>query len=383
MRYIALILALIVSSAFAGKSPRIPKTTKVQDYIDFKDDLDFANMKLAIQRNLSYFNSADLTVSFQFGQDIYTRKDLKETLEAFLILVEQAQICLKKKPHTDCYGDFSKSINAEFNVYRPNPLSWEQGYKTNQSLFTAYYSPDFTGSRTKTDVFKYPVYKLPQSSKLRSLSRDAIDFEKKLAGKNLELMYVKEGLYDIWLLHVEGGGRVKIHNPDGSVENTYLSYAGSNKQSFNMLYRYMLDHGMLMPGKAGIEYQRSYMQDHPEDQREILASCPSYIFFKETNHEPLGVKSIILTENRSLASDYRIYKEYGILNFIQAKKFTRTQQQTALRPFSRFFINQDTGGAIKGNARSDLYFGFGRKAELAANNLKILGNQFFLLKKKN
>lgn len=381
MRYLALLLVLCPTILLAGDSARIPTTTKVNEYIDFKDDLDFKNMKLAIKRNKKFFNRADLSVKFKFGNDTYNRKSLRDSQISFEILVDQALECMQSEAKNFCYEQFSKAVNTEFNIYKPSPLTWEQGHKTSQSLFTAYYSPDFIGSRTKTAIYKNPIYKLPKSTKLRSLTRDQIDFEKKLSGKGLELFYVKESLYDIWLLHVEGGGRIHVMNEDGTTSMAYLSYEGSNKRTFKMLYRYMLDHGMLKPGQAGIDHQRAYLKANPQDARKIFASCPSYIFFTESQKEPIGVNDIILTENRSLASDYRIYKEYGILNFIQAKIPVRQNDQIKMKDFSRFFINQDTGGGIKGNARSDLYFGFGRKAELSANNLKVLGNQFFLLKK--
>lgn len=381
MRYLALLLVLLPCISLAGESVRIPTTEKVNEYIDFKDDLDFDNMKLAIKRNMKFFNSANLSVKFKFGKDAYTRKSLKLSLLSFEVLVDQALTCMKSEKREFCYDQFSKSVNTEFNIYKPSPLTWERGYKTSQSLFTGYYSPDFIGSRVKTAIYTNPIYKLPKSTKLRNLTREQIDYENKLAGKGVELFYVKESLYDIWLLHVEGGGRIKVMNEDGTSEMVFLSYEGTNKKPFKMLYRYMLDHGMLKPGYAGIDQQRAYLKANPQDAKRVFVSCPSYVFFSESHKEPLGVNDIVLTENRSLASDYRIYKEYGILNFIQAKMPIKENDQIKMKQFSRFFINQDTGGAIKGNARSDLYFGFGRKAELAASHLKELGNQFFLLKK--
>lgn len=381
MRYLAFTLLILSFGAQAHHTDRIPTTTQVSKYLDFKDDLNFKNMKLAIKRSMVYFNRADLTPSFEFGNVTYTRKDLKDTLTAFEILVDQAIDCMKTTAESVCYDRFSKHVNTEFNVFRPSPLDWERGYSSNKSLFTAYYSPDFIGSKVKTDVYKHAIYKMPEDPKLRASTRVEIDFDNKLAGKGLEICYVKESLYDIWLLHVEGGGRVHLDNGDGTFSKIYLSYAGSNKQSFRMLFRYMLDNGMLKPGQAGIDQQRAYLEANPQDQRKVFASSPSYIYFKESNKEPIGVRNMILTENRSLASDYRIYKEYGILNFVQAKRPMRVNGRVKQVDFSRFFISQDTGGAIKGNARSDLYFGFGPEAELTANNLKVLGDQFFIIKK--
>lgn len=378
MRYILLVLMFTQITTVFGEE-RIPKTEKVNQSIIFEDDLDFENMKLAISRQLKSFS--DLKTEMTFGSDKYKREDLKTTLEYFLTLVKRTQECMELIDRVTCMDQLSLSLNTEFNIYKPIPETSESGYKTGKTLFTAYYSPDMHGSKTQTDKYKYPIYTEPKDVSLKSLTREEIDFEDKLKGKGLELFYVSESLYDIWLLHVEGGGRVQVENEDGTIEKHFLSYQSTNKKTFNMLYKYMIANNMLQAGNAGIDQQRQYLEDHPEDQRVVLSSCPSYVFFKVTDDEPLGVKNIPLTENRSLASDYRKYKEYGILNFIQAKMPTHVDGQIQMLPFSRFFINQDTGGAIKGNARSDLYFGFGKKAEVAASNLKELGNQYFLIKK--
>jgi membrane-bound lytic murein transglycosylase A len=381
MRYWSVLLLIFVTNLWAANPKTLPPMAKVNQSLNFQDDLDFENMQLAIERQLKSFARLDMKAKIKLGAETYERKVLKDGLEHFLILTTKLQNCLKNSNEDACYDDFSRQVNQQFHIYRPLPLSSEQGYATGQTLFTAYYSPDLHASRTKTQVYKNPIYKMPKDPKLKGLSRVEIDFDNKLAGKGLEIFYVKESLFDIWLLHVEGGGRVHVENPDGSVDIVYLSYAGANGLSFKMLYHYMLEQNMVQPGKASIADQRAYLEANPADQRRVFATCPSYIFFYESLKEPVGVQNIILTENRSLATDYRIYKEYGLLNFIQAKRPFREDGVVKMKNFSRFFINQDTGGAIRGNARSDLYFGFGPEAELTANTLKLLGNQYFLIKK--
>ena len=385
MHYVGLLLCLLSFNSFALS--KMAPTKRVYQTIQFSDDLNLKNMVKAIDRQLVSFNSestARLATKFILGTVEYDRKRLKESMVLFKKLVLKTMDCLKTLPEQECYKYLSLDLNNSFNIYKPLPKKTESGYSTGQSLFTSYYSPDFKGSKTKTDIYKYPIYSMPKDEKLRTLSREAIDFDQKLAGKGLELFYVSESLYDIWLLHVEGGGRVQVQNNDGTITNHYLSYAGTNSGKFTMLYRYMKANNMLQDGKTSIAHQRAYLESHPEHRREVFASCPSYIFFKVTKDEPLGVKNIPLTVNRSLATDYRIYQEYGIINFIQTKKPIRldTDGSVSSKKFSRFMINQDTGGAIRGNARSDLYFGFGKKAEFVANHLKYLGMQYFLIKKE-
>jgi hypothetical protein len=157
MHITALLISFLSLNLFANESQRIPKTHKVDEYIDFNDDLDFENMKLAIKRHMVFFNRADLNVSFKFGAEQYSRHDLKNTLVNFEALIDMALECMKNSSKNLCYDQFSKQVNNNFNIYKPVPESWENGFKSNQSLFTAYYSPDFYGSRTKTDVYKNPI----------------------------------------------------------------------------------------------------------------------------------------------------------------------------------------------------------------------------------
>ncbi|MBD64312.1 MAG: hypothetical protein CME62_03845 [Halobacteriovoraceae bacterium] len=372
-----LITTLILTQfALAGKMPALEKMNKDFNY---SDDLDFKNMELAIERHEKSFLSKDLNETLRFGKKTIKRQKLYDTLLAFKALMLETKECFKTVAKDECYKTFNEKMNRSFDAYRPMPLSWEKGYSEKKTHFTAYYSPDFEGSKTQTDVYKYPIYGIPKSAKLRSKTSDQINFGGALKGKGLELFYVKESLYDIWLLHVQGGGRVKVKNKDGSYKKYYLSYAGSNKQKFKFLYHYMKDQGMITNGS--VPDQRAYFEAHPEDQRRILASCPSFIFFKVTTTEPLGTENVPLTEKRSIATDYRRVHEYGILNFIRTQKPVVRGGHRQMQDFSRFFINQDTGGAIKGNARVDMYFGYGKDAERAAYGVNNLGEQYYLLLK--
>lgn len=356
---------------------------KLNQSINFVDDLDFANMNLAIERQLRSLQSRDLTKKILLGSDNYTKADMQRSLVFFQKVVNKAIECLKNDLREICYTNFNTVMNQNFTIYKPVPLEWERGHADDKTLFTAYYSPDLHGKYQPDSVYKHPIYAYPKERHLQRLTREEIDFDKKLAGLGYELVYVKESLYDIWLMHVEGGGRVQVELPDGSIEMRYLSYKASNKQKFTFLYKYMIEAGMLKPGEASVFNQRRYLEENPDRQREVFASSPSYIFFQFTKDEPLGVQNIPLTENRSLATDYRIYKDYGFINFVSAKRPVRQNDRIVMKDFSRFFLNQDTGGAIKGQARCDLYFGYGEYASLVANNLKILGDQYFLMLNSN
>ena len=383
MKNLSIILIILFSFnifASAEESPAMPAFEKVNGPLDYEDDLDFEHVLLAIQRQLKYFDNTDLSSKFKFGQRTLRREHLKNSLLVFRKLIVDAMNCFQISTRSNCLSEFNLEMNGAFEAYRPVPEKWERGYKENKTMFTAYYSPDFEGSYTKTEVYKNPIYAYPKNTADQKLSSDEINYQGKLANKGLEIVYVKESLYDIWLMHVEGGARVLI-NTNGVVEKKYLSYVASNNQSFEMLYKYMIAEGMLQSGATKIANQREYFLSHPQDQRRILNSSPSFIFFRLTEEEPVGVKNIPLTENRSIATDYRRVKEYGFINFIKTKRPFFENNQVNNKDFSRFFINQDTGGAIKGAARVDLYFGYGKKAELASNYVYGLGEQYYIILK--
>jgi membrane-bound lytic murein transglycosylase A len=390
MKNFLILLVLGTQFVFADevledKPSLTPAMELVEHEIVFSDDLHLEHMLQAIGRQEKYFSVTNLEKKSTFGKRRIKRSHLKQSLSTFKKYVVETINCFQIKTSQECYQVFNENINRDFEAYKPLPLKWEKGFNEKKTLFTAYYSPDFLGSRVKTDRFKNPIYAMPKDLKLLRATSDEINYGKVLDGKSLELFYVEESLYDIWLLHVEGGGRVKVAELDGSFKHYYLSYAGSNKREFNMLYKYMIDAGMLTTGATSIKKQREYFISHPENQRKILKSCASYIWFKVTEDEPLGVGNIPLTVQRSLATDYRRMHEYGVINFIKYNK-TKTLDGEEIADekkvsFSRFFLNQDTGGAIKGNARSDLYFGFGKNGETAANNIYGLGEQYFLILK--
>ena len=377
-RLIALMFVFMTSSVIADS--KTPAMERVSTQINFTDDMNMENMLKAIDRQLEYFSRTNIKTKFRFGNRELKRAHLATSIIRFRELTVETIACLKISSRDACYDNLSQKINTEFEIYKPLALDWEDGYRKKKTLFTAYYSPDFEGSKTKTALYKNPIYMKPSNTRLQKLTSDQINYTNALKNKGLELFYVKESLYDIWLLHVEGGGRVKVKQSDGSYKKYYLSYNGTNKKSFAMLFRYMLNKGMLQKGETSIEKQRAYFEAHPEHQREILASSPSFIWFKITEDEPLGVHNMPLTSKRSLATDYRRMQEYGVINFVQYKKVGDENPEKNIS-FSGFFINQDTGGAIKGNARSDLYFGYGKSAEKAANHIHGLGTQHFLILK--
>lgn len=373
-----LLLSFIFSSAlFAETTP----TIRLNQSISFADDMDFKNLDIVIDRQLKSFAVVGLKGTIKLGTTVFPKTVLKKSLELLRTLSNEAQTCMSTGTKAACMAEFNRKMNAQFAIFAPMAKNGRR-VKRIQTQFTSYYSPDLHGSRVKTEKFKTPIYRKPNAPH-DNYTRVDIDFNGALAGKGYEVFWVQESFYDLYLLHVQGGGRIHVTNPDGSVETKYLSYDGKNTRSFQMIYKYMIQKGYLKSDNAGIPAQRKFMEENPDKQEEIFGSCPSYVYFRESDQEPVGLNMIPLTEGRSLAIDNTIYPTMGLINFVETVKASHVDENGRIVkvPFSRFFVSQDTGGAIRGPARCDLYFGYGELAELTAYNMNEQGNQYFLIAK--
>lgn len=381
MSALTLILSLLVSFGAFAQTETTP-TRAVTGPVKFEDDMDLANLELALDRQLQNFSVVNLNGKIRYGTKVYPRLVLKESAEEMRRLVRETRACLSAAlDKAVCWSTFNVALNGRFDIYTPVPAASEPGHnQANTTKFTAYYSLDLNASRTESAQYNLPIYKLPPTEALRTLSREAIDYDNRLAGKGLELFWVDGSRFDLYNLHIEGGGRVHLKHEDGSEEYRYLSYAGRNGQTGEFISRYMKRRGYI--DDTSMYLQERFLAENPALHREIYSTYKAYIYFKETDEEPHGVQNIPLTEGRSLAIDTGVYKSIGVITFVQAQKPVQQQSGESLQvPFSRFFVTQDTGGAIKGNARADLYMGFGKEAAHIGQNMQTLGKQYFLIKK--
>jgi membrane-bound lytic murein transglycosylase A len=208
-------------------------------------------------------------------------------------------------------------------------------------------------------------------------SRYQIEAEKALEGKNLEIAWLKDPL-DVTFLHIQGSGRLKL--PDG--KELLVNYQASNGRPYRSIGRYMIEKGFLVREGMSMQGIRKYLTEHPEVLNEVLNSNPSYIFFQQVEKGPLGSLGVLLTPGRSVALDSRIFPK-GALGFISCQKPLINDRGDIISwtPFSRFVLNQDTGGAIKGAGRADIFWGSGPYAELTAGHLQHEGELYILIKK--
>ena len=240
-----------------------------------------------------------------------------------------------------------------------------------KGLFTGYYEPELKGSKTKNEIYKYPVYGRPNNlTNDLYYSRKEIENDA-LRNKELELLYVNDKV-DLFFMHIQGSGRVILD--DGVT--IQLSYAGKNNQPYTSIGSYMLENNIIKKSKASYYAIKSWLKNNPEKAKQIMNINDSYIFFKISDKEYVtGAAQVPLTPQRSLAIDSDILP-YGFPIWLESK--IKPEGKSA-KPFRKLLVTQDTGSAIKGTIRGDVFFGRGKDAEELAAGMNSIGKYFILL----
>ena len=246
-----------------------------------------------------------------------------------------------------------------------------------QSLFTGYYEPQVFGSITPTRDYSVPIYAKPPdlTSRTPYFSRREIE-EGALAGQGLELCYLSSW-EEAYFIHIQGNGRVLL--PDGKALR--LSFAAKNGHGYNSIGRLLLDRGIGSAQSMSMQFLKTWMRDNLGEARKLTWENPSFIFFSANDQiDPslgaTGAAKVPLTPMRSLAVD-RSYWAFGTPLFLS----THLPPEAGGDAFQKLMIAQDTGSAIKGVVRGDVYFGWGPNAELAAGHMKQPGQMIALLPK--
>jgi membrane-bound lytic murein transglycosylase A len=353
----------------------------------FSDDMDTDSLILALRENLDYLNRLAPETVFHYGSHDFTCQQVRESQEAFLNLLAKG---LDK-------DELSKEIRKKFRVYR---ATGQVGNK--RVLFTGYYEPVYEGRLVPDETFRYPLYGTPDdlikidlslfNEKFRGetivgriedkkvlpyYSRQQIEAERMLEGRGLEIAWLKDPL-DVAFLHVQGSGRLRLS--DG--KDLSVHYQTSNGRPYRSIGRYMIEKGFLRLEETSMQAIRKYLTENPQLLDEVLNHNPSYVFFRKVENGPRGSLDVVLTPGRSVALDPRIFPR-GALGFISCQKPLVNERGDIVgwRQFSRFVLNQDSGGAIKGAGRADIFWGRGPYAELTAGHLHHEGELYILIKK--
>jgi membrane-bound lytic murein transglycosylase A len=354
----------------------------------FTDDMDLESLDAAVEKSLQYYKRAAGRASVRMEESRITMKDLQDSLIALREILRS----------NDPAEVRQERIRETFDIYQSTGSDGK-----NTVLFTGYFESSLKGALQKTGEYRYPIYRIPDDAVAVNLSkfnekykseqlvgrvkggellpyysRNEIDQQGVLNGRDLELAWVDDRI-DLFMMHTQGSGKIEL--TDGRL--LQVGYALKNGRPFQSIGNYLLKTGRIVPQQLSYKEIKRYLREHPDELPEILGSNESYVFFRIVDGGPIGAIGEILTPGRSIATDPDLFPK-GALAFIRTRKPVLDAEGNVESwiPYSRFVVSQDTGGAIKGAGRVDLFCGHGREAEMLAGSLKERGELYFLVKKQ-
>lgn len=239
------------------------------------------------------------------------------------------------------------------------------------ALFTGYFEPELNGSLVRTDRFRYPLYRKPPELRDGTLwnTRQEIETQQILAGRGLELVWVDDPV-EVFFLQVQGSGRIRL--TDGTTMR--VGYGGSNGHTYRSIGDELVRQGVYQPFQVSAQVIQNWVRRNPVAGEQLLRTNPSYVFFRKlkglaADKGPRGAMNRSITAMRTIAVDPAFVP-------LGAPVWVEKGGQDAFR---RLMIAQDTGSAIKGAQRADIFFGTGDDAGRAAGKLRDPGRMVVLL----
>jgi membrane-bound lytic murein transglycosylase A len=377
----------LILSAFllAGCAPQYSFTAlTLSETPPIIDDFSKDSLNRALSFHLDYLKNLPDQTPTPDGLTAASKQDYIDSLLLFRKLI--------KESNSPAHLEYL--IKNHFNVYQARGRSHRP---FGEMLVTGYYEPLLEGRLHKNPPFIYPLYspptsliqrKIPGSSKRIKGRQDATgkfipywtraEIETQGHAKGFELVYLKDP-FEAFILHVQGSGKIRLK--DGSIRS--IHYASDNGRKYNSIGKLLVDMNKMELADVSTPSIHEYLQNHPEEQQRIFHHNKKFIFFKwEKENGPFGSLGKTLTPGRSIAVDSKILPMNMIAFLTTRRPVINAQGKvTGWKPFNRFVFPQDTGSAIKGSGRVDIFWGNGSEAEISAGVMKEKGSLYYLMKK--
>ena len=334
---------------------------------------DLMDMKTALAKSLNYLSKPSSQGYFPIGD--VTHQRAVDSLKEFQSMLESG-----------LRGDkLNAAIREKFDVY----ISVGCDNK-GTVLFTGYYTPIFDGSMTKTEKFKYPLYKMPpdlvKDAKGEILGRQIgegkyepfparQELEKSNMLNGLELVWIGDP-FEVYIAHVQGSAKIRL--PNGQL--TGVGSAANNGHEYKSLSKEMVSQGKISGQQMSLSAMIAYFKQHPDEVASYTAMNPRFVFFMEEKGNPRGSLNEEVTRLRSIATDKSIFPPAS-LTFISTRLPYAKDGTMSDRIFTNFAFDQDTGGAIRAPGRCDIYIGIGDEAGKRAGGIYQEGKLYYLFLK--
>jgi membrane-bound lytic murein transglycosylase A len=370
------------------------------------DDLDFRVFAKALRKNAKYLTETEgLPEALQFGPDRYSKLDYAQGLIDFAQLVEtekdRSVLWQKIKERYQFYEVYGRDDWGEVLItsYFTPVLRASQKHSDKYSEALYALPDDMVMIDFKAFADRFPdlaslKYKLPQGLAQARINkedpsqaipliqpyytREEISSDKVLTGRKLEIAYLDP--VDAFFLHIQGSGYLEFEKG----RMTSVGYAGQNGHKYYAIGRELLDVIPLeeMSMQAIEEHLRAL--DKQEAQK-IMNKNPSYVFFKEYPEGPTTQLGTAVVDGRTIATDNRLFSKGALGYMIFEQPVFENGKDSSPKTWektSRFILDQDTGGAIRGPGRVDLYTGKGPLAKQKAGVMRNTGRLLYLAPKK-
>jgi len=355
--------------------PEKPPFYREQEFISpLTDDADRSSLQTAVERSLAHLakknslgNSPD-TLQGAMG-NLFSPSRLCRSLTIFREILWNASD----------EAEIERRVREAFTFWEVTRVDGAKPI-----LLTGYYEPIVEGQLKPGGEYSYPIYRRPEDLfEIRAkgnsapyYSRKEIDCQGILQGKGYELAWLKDP-WERYVLHVQGSGQVRL--PDG--KTIRVGFAASNGRPYRSIGRYLVERGFLTDQELSLSRVQEFLRQHPERRDEIFNANERYIFFRfiPGKEGPIGALGFPLTAGRSVATDPAVFPP-GALAYLIARQpvFDEGGTRMAKKNLRRFVLNQDTGAAMIGPGRVDLFCGSGEAAGMVAGAMREEGKIYFL-----
>jgi len=325
----------------------------------------------SIDNSLRYLDtSAAATAYSRYPVAGVTRDRVRRSLDRFRQLVVSSTTP----------AQLQESVKREFVFYKS---TGKDGKGT--VAFTGYFEPTYAASRTPNSEYRYPLYRMPPNmaswprphpTRLQLEGEDALQGSKGLL-RGLELVWLRDR-FQAFLVHVQGSARLQL--TDGSVMT--VGFAGKTSHSYTGVGRELVKDGKFTLEELTLPKLKEYFTNFPAEMNKYLPKNESFVFFRDTNGVPAtGSIGVPVTAERSIATDKALMPP-GALALISTKlPYPNAAGQLEQNAVNRYVLDQDTGGAIKGAGRVDVFMGTGNLAGDRAGHINSTGELYYPLLK--
>jgi len=349
------------------------------DYPDFGTGFkNRDNLVEAIDNSINYFGHPSSKTFFPYAipndQGI-THERAVATLKVFKDVLAEAKDA----------ADLHRLVCERFDVYMSRGCD-----ELGTVLFTGYCTPIFQGSLTRTAEYRYPLYKRPPDLVTKPdgtpvgrrkssgeivpyYTRREIETQQLLAGKGLELVWLKDPL-EVYIAHVQGSAKIDL--TDGT--RLSIGYHGKTDRPYSSLGLALVADGKIDLNELSLQKIIQYFDQHPHERSTYMNKNDSFVFFTQRDGGPFGSLNAPVLPYRSIATDKAVFPRGCLAYAVTKVPIMKARDQVVLEPFYSYVLDQDTGGAIRSAGRCDVYMGVGDDALLLAGRTRAEGKLYYL-----